>query len=231
MHTGQNMTATTEEYLEWICRLSMEQKKVTASELSRSLKVSQASVTSMLKRLVEQGLVNHQAYGVITLTPAGREVGARVIRRHGLLERLLCDVLGVAWYRVDEVVCQIEHYLDDDVEDRLDTFLNHPTTCPHGQPINFDHVLLEVRLSEISTGQSGTVARMGDESPDFLKYIQEMGILPGVNLRIKERQPFGGSLILTIGERECSLGEAAARRIWMDQASIYWPPASDSVPG
>src|SRR5215212_3759365 len=95
------VSANIEEYLEWIYRLSKENDEVTTTDLARKLKVSPASVTGMLKRLAERRLVDHQPYKGITLTEEGRVVAARVIRRHGLIERLLTDKLGLPWHKAD----------------------------------------------------------------------------------------------------------------------------------
>src|ERR1051325_2742847 len=104
------MSASIEEYLEWIYRLSKEQDQVTTTDLARSLKVSPASVTGMLKRLAERELIVHEKYHGITLTAQGREVALTTIRRHGLLERLLVDVLGLPWHLVDEMAGRLEHH-------------------------------------------------------------------------------------------------------------------------
>src|SRR5437868_13701396 len=92
------VSPNSEEYLEWIYRLSKEQDEVTTTDLARSLKVSPASVTGMLKRLAERGLIHHEKYHGITLSEQGREIALATIRRHGLLERLLVDVLGFPWH-------------------------------------------------------------------------------------------------------------------------------------
>ena len=220
MHGDHNATASTEEYLEWIYRLSEEKERVGPSELAKSLDVSPASVSVMLKRLVDRGLVHHQPYGGITLTDAGREIAARVIRRHGLLERLLYDIVGIPWHRVDEVACNIEHYLTDEVEDRLAKFLDYPTTCPHGQPIDLEHAEPAVRLSELKNGESGVISRISNESVAFLQFVESHGLLPGVRLSLQERLPFGGPAIVTAGGVEHALGETAVRDIWVGRASI-----------
>src|SRR5438105_7473843 len=95
---ASEVSANIEEYLEWIYRLSKEQVEVTTTDLARSLKVSPASVTGMLKRLAERGLILHEKYQGITLTEQGRSIALSTIRRHGLLERLLVDVLGRSWH-------------------------------------------------------------------------------------------------------------------------------------
>lgn len=225
MSREPSVSANTEEYLEWIYRLSKEQEEVTATDLARSLKVSPASVTGMLKRLAERNLIHYQPYKSITLTEEGRQVGAKIIRRHGLLERLVCDVLGLPWHRADEAVRQIEHYITDEVEERLARFLGHPTTCPHGQPIDWEHADAATRLSQLKPGQTATVSRIGDETPEFLEYVQQLGLLPGVRIHVVGRAPFDGPLIVRVGEREHALGDGVVHNIWVDRSSIVDAPA------
>src|SRR5205814_5461524 len=110
LSSDPGLSANVEEYLEWIYRLSKEQDEVTTTDLARSLKVSPASVTGMLKRLAERGLLYHEKYQGITLTEQGRERALVTIRRHGLLERLLVDVLGLPWHLVDEEAGRLEHH-------------------------------------------------------------------------------------------------------------------------
>src|SRR3954471_5844810 len=112
-------SAHIEEYLEQIYRLSREQEEVTTSDVARSLKVSPASVTGMLKRLAEKGLIHHEKYHGVTLSQEGRVRPLATIRRHGLLERRLVDVLGLPWHLVDEEAGRLEHHITPEVEERL----------------------------------------------------------------------------------------------------------------
>ena len=109
------MTAANAEYLEWIYRLSKEKDSVNPLDLARALKVSPPSVTAMLKRLAAAGFIEYQPYQGIELTAKGQEIAASVVRRHGLIERLLTDVLDIPWEKADEVACQLEHYLTEEV--------------------------------------------------------------------------------------------------------------------
>lgn len=213
-------SATVEEYLEWVYRLSREQEAVTVSDLSGALSVSRPSVTGMLKRLVESGLIEHEPYRSIRLTEDGRQVALRIIRRHGLLERLLCDVVGVPWHRVDDAVRHLEHYVNDEVEQRLADYLGHPATCPHGQPIDWETAGATVRLSTVEPGQCATIARIGNESPDFLEYVQRLGLLPEVVVSVVSRALFGGPSMIRVGAMEHALGEGVLNHIWVDCESI-----------
>jgi DtxR family Mn-dependent transcriptional regulator len=226
MSSEPAISANIEEYLEWIYRLSKEQDEVTTSDLARSLKVSPASVTGMLKRLSEKGFLHHEKYHGITLTDEGREVALRIIRRHGLLEVLLVNVLELPWHEVDDLAGRLEHHITPEVEDRLRNFLGNPTTCPHGQPIDWIEPESNVRLASMQPGDEGNVARIGDESPDFLEYVAQLGLKPGARLRIAGRAPFNGPLSVEVHGREYALGDEVCTKIWVKPAE-----ATGTVPG
>ena len=215
MSTEPALSANIEEYLEWIYRLSKEQDEVTTTDVARSVKVSPASVTGMLKRLAERGLILHEKYHGITLTDQGREIALATIRRHGLLERLLVDVLGLPWHLVDEEAGRLEHHITPEVEERLTQFLGHPKTCPHGQPINWVEPETNVRLAALERGDVSEVARIADETPEFLEYVAELGLKPGAEVRVVGRAPFNGPLMVRVGDREHALGAEFASKIWM----------------
>jgi DtxR family Mn-dependent transcriptional regulator len=210
------VSASTEEYLEWIYRLSKEQDEVTTTDLARSLKVSPASVTGMLKRLDERGLVHYQRYRGIRLSDEGRAVAARLIRRHGLLERLFTDVLGVPWHQADAEASRMEHAITPDVEERIARLLGNPTTCPHGQPIDWEQPDPTVRLSTLDGGATARISRMGDESPEFLQYVESLGLMPGVGVRVEGRAPFHGPLRVRLGDVEHALGDEVAAKLWVE---------------
>jgi DtxR family Mn-dependent transcriptional regulator len=214
---ASEVSANTEEYLEWIYRLSKENDEVTTTDLARKLKVSPASVTGMLKRLAERGLIDYQPYKGILLTPEGRTVAARIIRRHGLIERLLTDVLGLPWHEVDQVAGRIEHVITDEVEERIAQLCDYPTTCPHGQPIDMEAPDFAIRLTKLDAGEEAQVSRIGDEEPEFLSYVAELGLRPGVHIRSLGRAPFNGPFRIRVGDREHALGDEVAAEIWVER--------------
>jgi DtxR family Mn-dependent transcriptional regulator len=216
---ASEVSANTEEYLEWIYRLSKENDEVTTTDLARKLKVSPASVTGMLKRLAERGLIDYQPYKGIALTPDGRTVAARIIRRHGLIERLLTDVLGLPWHEVDQVAGRIEHVITDEVEERIAQLCDYPTTCPHGQPIDMEAPDYAIRLTKLDADEEARVSRIGDEEPEFLSYVAELGLRPGVHIRSLGRAPFNGPFRIRVGEREHALGAEVAAEIWVERLS------------
>lgn len=217
------LSANIEEYLEWIYRLSKEQDEVTTTDLARSVKVSPASVTGMLKRLQERGLIVHEKYHGITLTEEGRQSALATIRRHGLLERLLVDVLGLEWHEVDELAGRMEHHITPEVEERLRGFLGNPQTCPHGQPIDWIEEEPNVRLGTLQEGDLVEVARIGDESSEFLEYVAQLGMKPGAEVLVTGRAPFRGPLMVRVNEQEFALGDEVCSKIWVV------PPTRDEV--
>lgn len=209
------LSANIEEYLEWIYRLSKEQEEVTTTDLARSLKVSPASVTGMVKRLSERGLILHEKYHGIALTEEGRDRALATIRRHGLLECLLVNVLGLPWHLADEEAGRLEHHITPDVERRLQQFLGNPRTCPHGQPINWIEPESSVRLATLQKGDVAEVARIGDESPQFLEYVADLGMKPGALVEVTGRAPFNGPLMVRVADREHALGDEVCAKIWV----------------
>lgn len=209
------LSANIEEYLEWIYRLSKEQDEVTTTDLARSLKVSPASVTGMLKRLSERGFIHHEKYQGISLTEQGRQVALSTIRRHGLLERLLVDVLGLPWHLVDEEAGRLEHHITPEVEQRLMQFLGHPETCPHGQPIDWIHPDTNVRLGTLASGDEAHVSRIADESPEFLEYVAHLGMKPGARVTVLSRGPFNGPLMVRVDDCDHALGDEVCSKIWV----------------
>ena len=96
---------------------------------------SRAFVTKMLQSLHEQGFVEYARYKGVRLTPKGRESAIELLRHHRLLERFLTDILGFSFEEAHHEAERMEHVISEAFEARLDVFLNHPTTCPHGAPI------------------------------------------------------------------------------------------------
>jgi len=226
VRSDDGVSTSTEEYLEWIYRLSKEQEKVTTSDLARSIGVSPASVSGMLKRLSERGFLDYTPYRHVSLTDEGRRVGARIIRRHGLLERLLCDVLAFPWHKVDDAVRHIAPHITDEVEARLDSFLGHPKTCPHGQPIDWADAASAIRLSTMSPGEIGIISRIGDETPAFLEHVQGLGLMPQVAVTLIGAGPFGGPLVVQVGEQQHAIGNGVADNIWIERDSIRELPGA-----
>jgi DtxR family Mn-dependent transcriptional regulator len=213
-------TPAVEDYTKAIYSLeSRHDEPVSTKTLAERLAITPGSVSAMLKRLDELGLITHVPYRGVRLTDAGRRIALEVIRHHRLLESYLTDVLGMPWDRVHDEAEVLEHVLSDDLEELIAAKLGHPTVDPHGDPIPtaaFDLHEGETRgLDELPIGASARFVRVSDSDPEMLRYLAEQGIAIGDELEIVERQPFGGPLFVRFGGRTHALGDAltAAMRV------------------
>jgi DtxR family Mn-dependent transcriptional regulator len=211
------LTESIEEYTEGIWRLQEELEVVTSGEVAKYMSVSPASATTMLKRLAELNLVEHTPYQGVRLTKRGETISIALLRKHRLVERLLVDFLELPWDDVHELACKLEHYLSEDVADRIAKAMNYPTTCPHGNPIDATEKDNAKRISECEIGNRLTVARISDERVEFLSYIVDIGLVPNARVNIKSKTPFGDVITLTVDGRDdnVAIGRDVAASIWV----------------
>lgn len=215
-------TSAVEDYLKTIYDMEQVGARATTSALAARLGVQPASVTGMVKRLAESGLVSYTPYGGANLTAAGRRKALAVARHHRVVERFLADTLGVPWDEVHEAAHKLEHALSDALVDRLEAFLGHPATCPHGSPIpSFTGEIAEVThvpLAELLVGQSAVVSEVDDEDAAFLRYLGELGLVPGAEVEILATAPFDGPVTLRVAGQVPVVGTEVTRRVWVRAA-------------
>lgn len=214
------VTPAMEDYLKVIYKLQIDPaaEAVTTSLLAQRMGVSAPSATSMVKRLSELRLVEHVLYHGVELTTAGHKIALETIRHHRLLEAYLANVLGFSWDLVDAEAERLEHVISEAFEDRIDEVLGYPTTDPHGHPIPDRSGALDptphVRLTEAPAGARVTIRRVSDRDPEMLRYLDSLGLRPGVEVRLLERAPFEGPLLVQIGpDAEHHLGREVAATI------------------
>lgn len=220
-------TASQEDYLSTIYRLQGDDGDgdhgddadlgvATTGRIADALDVSQASVTAFLKRAAEEGLVEHRSHKGARLTEAGRREALKVIRRHRVVERFLVDVLGIPWDRVDGEAHRLEHAVSDLVISRMEALLEDPEHCPHGFPIPDAGLAVADEpgrpLSSFEPGEAVRVVRV-DEDPELLRYLDELGLVPGAVVEVVDRHPFDGPLVVRIDGVEETLGLRAANRV------------------
>jgi DtxR family transcriptional regulator, Mn-dependent transcriptional regulator len=207
-----------EDYAKAIYALGRRQAgAVSTSALAERLGVSPGSVTAMLKRMGEMGLAEHEPYHGVRLTPPGERVALEVTRHHRLLESYLSEALGMPWDRVHDEAEVLEHYISEELEERLAAALGDPSHDPHGDPIPDRELTVEpadgVPLARLEEGSTGTFTRVSDSNPGMLRYLAERGILPGAALRVQQRQPFGGPLTVEVGGTAHVIGGELAERM------------------
>jgi DtxR family Mn-dependent transcriptional regulator len=209
-------TEAIEDYAKTIYALAnREQGPVGTSALADGLGVSPGTVTAMLKRMAELGLVEHEPYHGVALTESGERVALEVIRHHRLLELYLAKALDVPWDRVHEEAEVLEHVLSEELEELIAAKLGDPTVDPHGDPIPTRDLEMPERdtvaLQALAAGQAGTFVRVSDSEPEMLRYLSDRGISPGAGFAVVDKQPFDGPLFVRFGSDTHVIGGALAR--------------------
>ncbi len=212
------MDVSQEDYLKTIYILWQEGSAATVTALARRLNVRPASVTEMLGRLSDHGLIRREPRGPATLTESGTKVALRVIRRHRLLEQFLYRVLGMPWDQVHEEAEALEHAVSPRLEARISEMLGYPKRDPHGDPIPAEDLSLSeeeacVKLGRMSPGQKGVVVRVTVQEPERLRYLGGLGLYPESHVEVVGKEPFGGPLRLLVDGEERWLGSEIAMGI------------------
>jgi DtxR family Mn-dependent transcriptional regulator len=193
---------------------------VTTNALAERVGVSAGSVSSMVKKLAERGLVEHEPYRAVQLTAEGRRVALSVLRHHRLLELYLAEHLGVPWDRVHEEAEALEHVISEDLAARIAAKLGHPTHDPHGDPIPDAALVIDEghtrSLAEMDIGERGRFVRVSDTDPEMLRYLDGRGIALGDELEVVAREPFDGPLTVRFGSEDHVFGGGLTRAMRID---------------
>jgi DtxR family Mn-dependent transcriptional regulator len=212
-----------EEYLEAIHELEEEGVEPIQARLAERLGHSAPSVSEMIRRLRTDGWIEPKGKAV-RLTKKGRTRAESVVRKHRLAERLLTDVIGLEWHKAHVEACRWEHVISDEVEARLVELLEHPTTCPHGNPIPGmgDARTGLVALSDVAAGDRVRLERVTEQveiDTESLTYLDVHGFRPGVDARVRTKAP-DGTLTLELevgadGDSTIALGPALAAQLFV----------------
>jgi DtxR family transcriptional regulator, Mn-dependent transcriptional regulator len=216
------LTEPVEDYLKAIYAIGRGWGPAATNEIAERLDLAPASVSGMVRRLADQGLLAYERYRGVTLTASGRRAALRTLRRHRVIEAYLSRALGYPWDRVHEEAERLEHAASDELVDRMAATIGEPIVDPHGAPIpTRDGAVDETEytsLAELPIGATGVVARVADEDPEMLRYLGELSIIPGTQLTVKARAPFDGPITLTVGKEELSIGPALAAQVLVTPA-------------
>ncbi|SMO54912.1 metal-dependent transcriptional regulator [Fodinibius sediminis] len=208
-----------EDYLKTIYTLQSEGDRASTTQIAKSLEVSSASATNMIKRLAKMGLVDYKSYKGSRLTTSGRKIALEIIRHHRLLELYLLEVMGYSWDEVHDEAEKLEHHISERFEDKIAKLLDDPTHDPHGDPIPTKEGLMPEMDSQplinAEVNQQYIVSRVKDQDPEVLRYLEEIGLLPGVKITIKEKGPFKGPITLLVESDQQVVGNEVACSIFV----------------
>ncbi|MCX2733762.1 metal-dependent transcriptional regulator [Saccharopolyspora sp. NFXS83] len=201
---AERPSASVEDYVRAIYGLSERGVAVTNATLTQRLGLSPSSVSGMITKLAQLGLVTHVRYRSVELTADGRRLAYDVLRRHRLLELFLVEVLDYTWDEVHPEADALEHAVSDELIEHIAAKLGNPTHDPHGDPIPTADGIVEKPstrlLDQVEPGTIGTIARVWDTDSELLRYLTDHGMTLGARIEVVERKPFGGPLVVRIGE-------------------------------
>jgi DtxR family Mn-dependent transcriptional regulator len=214
----EELSAAAQDYLKAIYCLEKETGRVTASRLAEAMEVSLPSATSMVKKLAARKLLDHTPYLAITLTPGGEKRALELVRHHRLLESYLQKALGLGLDRLHAEADRLEHALSEDLEERMDRFLGHPSFDPHGSPIPDADGQVErralVAAGDLQAGQEAVVGQLTSRSPAQLRHLERVGLVPGTRITLEQKDQGDGIVRLRIGaRRRVPIGDALARHV------------------
>lgn len=207
------------EYLAEIYRLQEDEPTVSTTSLAERLDVSAPAVPRMLKRLKSAGYVKHIPYQGVELTERGRKEALRELRRHRILEVFMVDVMGFRWDEVHEHADELGQGLNDAITQRMAEMTDHPTRCPHGEPIPDEEGNLpevdDICIINLGVGHKGAISRVRTHEPERLQYFASLGLVPGVEFSIAGRAPFNGPMRLQLDREEVVLGVELTKSLWV----------------
>lgn len=222
-HPETRPTPTIEDYLAIMFIMARDGEDIVAARLAESIGVSPPTVTMTLKRMERDGWIVNERRKGIHLTEEGCRAARSVIRRHMLTEWMLTRNLSVPWSRIHAEAHQIEHVISDDIEAHMQSNLDDPRLCPHGNPLpGYEHITADwIPLTHISPGQSVIICRIHESAegdPELLVFLEKNQIIPGKRVSITEVLPFNQTVTITMENQEVVLGFAVAQHIYVEKA-------------
>lgn len=216
------ITVSKEDYLKAIAEAEAEGQTVIPATLAHWLSVTRPAVTFALKRLTKDGLVSVKSDGHIRLTSAGRAIAERTIVRHHLIERMLSEIFGMAWYEVHEEAERLEHAVSPAFEKKLVEKLGQRDTCPHGNGLALRSPTERRKrglclLIEAEAGLKYRVASVYERDRQLLEFFEKEGIRPDARICVEARN-YDGTVSLSVDKRQIRLGTSAAEKIWVSKS-------------
>jgi DtxR family Mn-dependent transcriptional regulator len=219
-------TSTVEDYLKCIL-LAQEhdsERQVSMGAIAAGLDVAPGTVTAMMKTLSESGLVRYEPYSGVRLTAQGTKLASHVVRRHRLIELFLVEVMHLDWSYVHDEAEQLEHVVSERLIERMDEMLGYPSVDPHGDPIPTAEGDVDLSafpsLLDCPVAVPLEVMRVGDQSAEFLRFLEKGKLVPGSMVEVTARDPVADHVTLLVGDGEAFVvGYRAASKVWVRSSS------------
>lgn len=215
--SGDDLSGAAEDYLKAIYAAERVEGAARTNDLARELGIAAPSVTGMVRRLADLGLVNYEPYRGATLTAAGKRAALRTLRRHRVIETYLTTVLGYPWDRVHAEAERLEHAASDELIEHLSAAMGDPVVDPHGAPIpTRDGRVANIAdrpLVELADGKAARITSVPDHDPALLQYLKGLGLLPGVEVKVELSPQDAGLVFVRVGSKRHAIGSEVARAV------------------
>lgn len=211
-----------ENYIKTMYHLAADYKKgISTNAIAKKLDTKASSVTDMVKKLSEKNVVSYKKYQGVTLTDFGKKIAANIVRKHRLWEVFLVDKLNFSWDEVHEVAEQLEHIKSPKLINELDAFLDYPKRDPHGDPIPDKEGNLQIieksLLSTLKKNETGVCVGVDDSSSEFLRFLDKQEIALGKQIKVVEKEPFDGSLVIEMDGKTLSVSNKIASNLYIQK--------------
>lgn len=213
-------TSTVENYLKTIYNINTSGKEASTNEIASKVDAKAASVTDMIKKLSDEGLVNYEKYKGVSLTTKGSEIALNIIRKHRLWEVFLVEKMNFDWSEVHDIAEQLEHIKSVELTSRLDKFLGYPKVDPHGDPIPDENGALRVEnhsvsIIDLEEGNQGVIVGVKDSSSDFLNFLAEQNLTLGREFKVLKCYGFDSSMLIETKDGKFQLSEHSSKNIFV----------------
>ena|SRR5689334_9113731 len=219
----QSLTVSIQDYLKNIYELTENGESASTNALAKNLNIKPASVTGMIQKLASSkpALVEYQKHQGVTLTREGKRRALEVIRHHRLLEAWLVQTLGYSWDEVHEEAERLEHVISENFERRIAAAMGNPNRDPHGELIPTADLKMPLDdstpLAALRPNQIATIQRVKAADTKLLRYLEELGLIPGARIEIKEYSPFDHNLTIKVGRKPIVLGLNITSKIFVEE--------------
>ncbi len=217
-----SLSRSVEDYLKAIYALCESGDPASTSAIAVTLEIQPASVTGMVKRLAESGLLEHVPYRGVRLTRRGEREALRVVRRHRILETYLCERLDYSWDDVHGEAERLEHAASDALIEKMAAALEFPRHDPHGAPIPTRGGDIEstdpATLADAQPGDRLRIRAVKDEHSADLRSMAAEGLVPGARVLVTESQPVEGAVEISLSgedDESRSVQDDLARQIYV----------------
>ncbi len=195
------ISQTEENYLKALYSLIDKKGAATVNDISKMLEIKMPTVTGMVKKLAEKGLVEYTSYKPLRLTVIGQKKAALIVRKHRLTEMFLVEKMGFGWEEVHQIAEQVEHIQSPILFDRMDEILNYPQSDPHGSPIpNIDGTVKEqkyIALKNCKENDQVILSAVNPSSEALLNFLNSKELELGTLISVLHKESFDQSMTIS----------------------------------